>query len=360
MTLTEVLMAIFVMAIGLLSVMALFPLGSASMARAIKDDRLGHAAANAKAIGIARNVRFDPNLQYATTNGQVKWYFDNPDPTDTQGGNDAKPDGPSYPVFVDPVGALSYSTGFNNWIAGNNNTASGNNLGVVRVLPSFAKNTTDMLKWCTLLDDITFGIDGKPLIARGNTFFERGGNYSWAWMLQRPKSGNASVVNMTAVVYSQRALSGAGLLSGKEVAYPGSQCYGGDLPTVSNPTATYDPSPPPGTTTALLYIPPGTPLPQISQGSWVLDVSSNKALPFKNAQHPPDIVTFHRVVSVGDPMNTAYLQGNMPPGIALPIEVAQPWRQIAPGLTGNPRTIITMDGVAEVIDCGTGWNSSAN
>src|SRR5579862_7466045 len=90
MTLMEVLIAIFVMGIGLLAVMAMFPLGASSMARAIKDDRAGHAAANAKALAIALNVRFD---SYVTSQFNTAYPLD----------------GPSNPVLVDPLGYMSYS-----------------------------------------------------------------------------------------------------------------------------------------------------------------------------------------------------------------------------------------------------------
>src|SRR5207249_9710307 len=56
-TLIEVLVAIFIMGIGLLAILALFPLGALKMAEGIRDDRVGHCAANARAIAIARNIR---------------------------------------------------------------------------------------------------------------------------------------------------------------------------------------------------------------------------------------------------------------------------------------------------------------
>jgi type II secretory pathway pseudopilin PulG len=49
-TLTEVLIAIFIMGIGLMAILALFPLGAVQMAQAIKDDRAAHAAANAASL----------------------------------------------------------------------------------------------------------------------------------------------------------------------------------------------------------------------------------------------------------------------------------------------------------------------
>jgi len=52
-TLLEVLAAIFILGIGLLASLVLFPLGALEMAKAIKDDRAGQAAANAIALSEA-------------------------------------------------------------------------------------------------------------------------------------------------------------------------------------------------------------------------------------------------------------------------------------------------------------------
>jgi len=326
MTLMEVLIAIFVMGVGLLSVMAMFPMGAVSMARAIKDDRSGHAAANAKAIGIAQNVRFDP---------AVTPFFTNPQPGQNNFAN-APPDGPSYPVFVDPVGNLSYSPGFKSSVAGNT--------GIARVLPSFATNSASMLKWCTLLDDITFGPDGKPFLASG--FVDRGGGFSWGWMLQRPKAGNASVCNMSVLVYNQRPLSAAGLLSGKEVAYVKS-CYAGGL----NPDAAPDGH------LLMLTWPPSLPQPRVSEGSWIMDATPKHNNIPGNTKPLPCSATFHRVVSVGDVVNSSpvFPLTNR----AMQIELAQPLsNDFVPA--GSARTIVTMDGVAEVMDCGPGWKAGGN
>src|SRR5437899_5792066 len=80
-TLTEVLVAIFVTGLGLLSLMTLFPLGALNMAQAIKDDRTAHCAANASSY-----IRAWWRTQ--VQNGQT-------DPWAT---------GPSQPVYVDPFG----------------------------------------------------------------------------------------------------------------------------------------------------------------------------------------------------------------------------------------------------------------
>jgi prepilin-type N-terminal cleavage/methylation domain-containing protein len=49
-TLVEVLVAIFIMGIGLLALLTLFPLGALNMARAVQDDRAGAIAADAATL----------------------------------------------------------------------------------------------------------------------------------------------------------------------------------------------------------------------------------------------------------------------------------------------------------------------
>src|SRR6266481_5010508 len=88
-TLTEVLVAIFIMAIGLLALLTLFPLGALSMAQALKDQRLSEAGQQANALANAFNVRTDSQVTF-TSNGTT---------------------GPSSPVFVDPWGLLINPTG---------------------------------------------------------------------------------------------------------------------------------------------------------------------------------------------------------------------------------------------------------
>ena len=52
-TLVEVLVAIFIMGVGLLALLTLFPLGALRMAEAIKDDRAAAVATDAVALGAA-------------------------------------------------------------------------------------------------------------------------------------------------------------------------------------------------------------------------------------------------------------------------------------------------------------------
>src|SRR5438270_13029204 len=107
-TLIEVLVAIFVMGLGLLALLTLFPLGVMSMAQAVKDDRAAHAVANAAAIAEFMDLRNDPLLFPPPAPSDL---FLRPFPGTTPPDLSTLPnyDGSSYPVFVDPIGLQSGS-----------------------------------------------------------------------------------------------------------------------------------------------------------------------------------------------------------------------------------------------------------
>src|SRR5438874_5498403 len=96
-TLLEVLAAIFITGIGLLSLLTLFPLGALSFAQAITDDRAALAGGNAVATANAADMRGDGVVQ-AAMQGQTMV-----PPLMLS------PDGPGVPVLVDPIGALAYN-----------------------------------------------------------------------------------------------------------------------------------------------------------------------------------------------------------------------------------------------------------
>src|SRR5882757_2725476 len=91
-TLIEVLVAIFVMGIGLICLLTLFPLGAMRMAAAFKDERAAQAAINARTIADAKKLRYDPSLDvfFKNPGGATGAASDNVDPN--------LPNSPSYPV----------------------------------------------------------------------------------------------------------------------------------------------------------------------------------------------------------------------------------------------------------------------
>src|SRR5262249_38731404 len=122
-TLIEVLVAIFVMGIGLIALLTLFPLGALRMAQSIQDDKCGSAVLNANAIAIMKNIRNDPRTR------APDWFPKVAVSKAAPAGETrlpADPHGPSYPVFVDPWGVLSAPLGTapQHWLCGNS-TAKG-------------------------------------------------------------------------------------------------------------------------------------------------------------------------------------------------------------------------------------------
>ncbi len=75
-TLIEVLVAMFIMAIGMLALMVLFPLGALNMGQAFKDDRCASTAAMAENVAIAMNVRHDPSVTAAFNTPSTLVYVD--------------------------------------------------------------------------------------------------------------------------------------------------------------------------------------------------------------------------------------------------------------------------------------------
>lgn len=180
-TLIEVLVAIFVMAIGLLCVLTLFVLGAQRMATAFKDSNAAQAAINAGALANIKNVRND---------AAVIAKFQGAD------------DGPGTAVFVDPAGM----------IAGANLTSK-----IPRVSPSFAPdNSPTSLQYFSLLDDITFQRgSGVPKLYGPN--IEREILYTWAYLVQRQRQGDPSSTNAYACVFQRRPKAGQ-----LETVYPAS------------------------------------------------------------------------------------------------------------------------------------------
>jgi hypothetical protein len=161
-TLIEVLVSMFIMAIGMLALLVLFPLGAISMGQALKDDRCASTASMAENIAIAMNVRNDPTVTAGFATSSV--------------------------VYVDPYG-----------VAGG--------LGPVGTIPrvsvSFAVGSAARIdRWFSLPDDIAFAQSGTPDPTSGSV--DRGRRYSYALLLRRLSSAPGNLINLSVVVYSGR------------------------------------------------------------------------------------------------------------------------------------------------------------
>src|SRR5262249_53532545 len=124
-SLVEVLVAIFVMGIGLMALLTLFPLGALEMAQAIKDDRCGHAKHNAAAlIRSIWKTAVEANPSDPDSGITQNMLYPNPNPGGvpcrTLDGTINTPllDAPSYPVYIDPFGQKKFPAPWYSWLAG--------------------------------------------------------------------------------------------------------------------------------------------------------------------------------------------------------------------------------------------------
>src|SRR5262249_55650373 len=143
------------------------------------------------ALGLTSNVRSDPTVADAY----------NPQPTLEALMGFTYPDltvgaGPSYPVFVDPLGAQGLSA--TTTIASRTLPIPPGmtTLPIPRTSLSFFNRTglspnqwqsdgTQIPRWFTLLDDLNFGENGLP-DPMGAKLIQREGRFSWAFLCQQP------------------------------------------------------------------------------------------------------------------------------------------------------------------------------
>jgi hypothetical protein len=227
----EVLVAIFVTSIGLLGMLALFPLGVINMARALQEERAAEACANA--ISAAKVVGRDssgptPLPEDLRLDATVTPYFGAP-PNPLVPGNPgttlpsrATNPGPSYPVYVDPIGTYNYSGSLLGTWVGRNLPTDPATVPRVSSWPATGPygSFAGAIKWCCLLDDITFGtpLDGTPHPS-GAALIQRNERYSWAYLLRMPSVTAAPpIVDMSVVVYNGRQLQSSGGVA-DEAAY---------------------------------------------------------------------------------------------------------------------------------------------
>ncbi len=335
-TLVEVLVSIFIMGIGLLALLTLFPIGILTMRQAILDDRTAHATANAVAVAEVASVRQDPNLiNNPATNSDL---FLNPNPTPQPGeallqGPQSTPplpmDGQSYAIYADPIGIRSYVPPFSNWVGGQTNGIRRQSVSFIDNLATPQLQAQALWRWFTSLDDIVFGLDGQPAPLTPGVF-ERGSVYSHGYLLRRPMTGTTSAVDMTVVVYQQRPLS---LTNG---AQAGETLYAAIFDPTSNVVSvTWGAAQPP---------------PNVTIGGWILDTSP-VLLDGQTQMYGPSHARFYRVVGYTQTTaNTADLEvatqiQDFP--LPAPQNPPQGWN----AFTGS---LVVMEGVAEVFPVGVG------
>jgi type II secretory pathway pseudopilin PulG len=311
-TLVEVLVAIFIMALGMIALLTLFPLGALNIAQALRDDRAAQAATNASAIANAQGLR---HLFGGVFENQIKgagfWVNQAHDP-----------EGPSSPLYVDPY----YSNLTNN--IGKVNGGAQPTLGIRRLAPGYATLNGTLLPdpFFSLLDDLNFEPNGVPTISGGS--ISRTGRYTWAYLLRRPRLGDDRVADMSVVVYAGRT---TGSVHGENTYLA---TYAGTLGTANSLTLNY------GTAATK---------PRIRNGSWILDVTQDTCTNASTGrQYKLVRGHFYRVVDATEnAANTAYTLELQTP-LRVPLYGGVP-------PAGNRLNIVVMESVIEVFDRGTGY-----
>jgi type II secretory pathway pseudopilin PulG len=325
MSLTEVLVALFILTIGVIGILTMFPLAAAQMARAVRDDRSALAASNADAYmrwywsnyvtnPVIAPAQATANKNFPTSDpffANGAGLFDNPAQTGGSGVASLAPFSIqlqkavgglvgqiSYPVIVDPMGFRARGTNFGD--APNFALIPRWSLfygGAGQPLQPMVNNTTGNIvvqnqlqvfdyRSCSLVDSLGYNGNGTPT----NDLEMR---YNWMWVLQRPQmtqdqnsanpnapinlfnQNQLSSVNMTVVVFDRRPF-----------LFPPASVQG--FETVMTATFTS------GLTTVAISPANSQQALDLKPGSWVMDATVNpQATPFPIRQ-----ANFYRVVSV--------------------------------------------------------------
>jgi len=320
-TLTEVLIAMFVMAIGMISLMALYPAAWQQMKWALDNEQVARAAANAQAtteiphmqvtpggvlMGTAQSVRNDNLYRPETSNGSLFFRIAGPITGPALGGRTTflidpgtggwtfSTDLAAYvpagmrvkfpPVFVDPLVASAFvdlATNIPYFVGADNlanipfgTRAAGGifpprvTVGIPRSSMSQYVNDTGalMLRMQTetsMGDEINFDTNGQPLTG-GTPLFARQRRFTWAYMCTWPDYKMPELCEVSAVMFNSRP-SFPGTFPTGEVS------YGSTIPVSS--AAGIDGTGKvfvKGLTQAAINLPSAQPL-NLKAGDWILD-----------------------------------------------------------------------------------------
>jgi prepilin-type N-terminal cleavage/methylation domain-containing protein len=328
-TLIEVLIAIFVMGIGMLAVLVLFPLAALNMARALKDDRCGTLAGNADALATACGLRQDSAIVSAMLTAPPNF-------------SAVDPNGPSYGVFVDPYFVVNGGGGLPS--VGVSIVAVGlsppSSVAMQRVKPTYFTNLTqnsqaDLARWFSLVDDLYFdpNNNGVPISFATQTGpLQRQGYYTFAYLIRRLQSQQPNTTQLSVIVYQNRAVQAPVAESSYSVI------------SSANPA-----NPPPnlpnkGDTSINLTwggSSPSQTAPDLRRGNWLLDIS-----------YDPTQVS----ALTGKPVAAAHAQCYKVLG-ATTISATSMQVDIYPPLKdSNVSTMVVLDSAVEVFERGTGGN----
>ncbi len=255
-SLTEVIVALFIMALGIISLLTLFPLGAVQMGRALRDDRSQTTAV----IADAKMRMLWLGQLDGTYAPQAFYYTLDTGPAAALLPSRAGLSGPSYPLLFDPVGFTSYVTPKRDQIAGASGIARHTSLA------PYSLTTTDIAaNYASMPDDLSFKPDATPEPGDTTGLLVRQGRFNFAVMLQRPNNAIPTMTNMKVLVFDRRV---PGIAANNETQYTMAGVTVGDTQLTFN------------------TINMG-----LRTGSWIMDGTINAASGIRNAN-------FYRVLSV--------------------------------------------------------------
>lgn len=248
-TLTEVLVTLFVLAFGIMAIMTLFPLAASQMFIAVREDRTAQAehASDALYRGYWKNEVVERNRDNPPVVEDFFAALDAPD-TPVPGAIGQVPRGlpaasstdpASYPVIIDPMGWQARAGQAGQFWFGD---AAGTNIPrrSIRLVTTNAAANQYSQRLCSLMDGFGYNDLGVPTQ-------DREMRYNWLWVIQRVPNNNKFASTLTVVVFDFRPhLSSQ---AGAEAVFT-------NVPLV------------PGTTSIDL---PGSP--NVKPGQWIMDAT---------------------------------------------------------------------------------------
>lgn len=216
-SLVEVLVGFGILGIGVTSVITLFPFSALTLGQALRDDRTTTCAgmAGGQLRDIHTRYVVEPEMdrtKFGTVDGSREPYLWALDGSSVPASgsralaplagltvlSSAEP-GPSYPVYIDPMGVAINPTS-------PPPVGDGGETRIPRVnlqLILNSGNTEAMsLRYCSLMDSLTFDEDGR--VSSTANIGMRELRYNYAWMVQRPVNQDRYTLRMQVVVYNKR------------------------------------------------------------------------------------------------------------------------------------------------------------
>lgn len=239
--LLEVIVAMFVMALGMISLLTLFPLGAIQMGHALRNARAAETAMQADTLmrlwWQAEVVERPGNedLPFAAMD-DPRNTFDTTNPLVALAATEV---GPSYPVCVDPLGWQSRNgLAVRQWrLAGqapDNGVFPRRSIRTILSQPLAAQPALSF-RAASMMDDITFNPTGTPDTGASGIGAQvvRQGRYNWAAVIQRPVNANRYVADLKILVFDGRP-PGIAPLDAEKIGVPTAPLAAGTSQLVLN------------------------------------------------------------------------------------------------------------------------------